>query len=76
MSATALPSNRRRAPPPPGVNRKTSTDGGPNYDELKVKYLTVDRNYENLKQLTRKGTGCVVGIDPVLKRVITYPCSC
>ena len=56
MSATALPSARRRAPPPPGgVNRKTSTDGGSNYDELKVKYLTVDRNYENLKQLTRKG---------------------
>lgn len=54
MSAAALASSRRRAPPPPGI-RKTSTDGGPNYDELKLKYLTVDRNYENLKQLTRKG---------------------
>ena len=54
MSAVALALNRRRAPPPPGG--KTSTDGGsPNYDELKLKYMTVDRNYENLKRLTRKG---------------------
>lgn len=26
-------------------------------DELKLKYLTVDRNYEALKTLTRRGKG-------------------
>ena len=44
---------RRRAPPPPVSPVKTSSQQG--YDELKLKYLTVDRNYETLKQLTRKG---------------------
>ena len=52
--------SRRRAPPPPGgAARKISSDGAApsssNYDALKLKYMTVDRNYENLKQLTRKG---------------------
>lgn len=27
----------------------------PSYDMLQMKYLTADRNYETLKQLTRKG---------------------
>lgn len=27
------------------------------FDELKRKYLTVDRNYETLKSLTRSGEG-------------------
>ena len=60
MSEGAPSFTRRRAPPPPGgISRKISTDGvtlSPNYDALKLKYMTVDRNYENLKQLTRKGT--------------------
>lgn len=58
MSTAAVAANRRRAapPPPPPGSSKNYTDGGPNYDELKLKYLTVDRNYENLKRLTRKGT--------------------
>ena len=57
MSAAALAASRRRTAPLPPAGRKssTTTDGGPNYDELKLKYLTVDRNYENLKRLTRKG---------------------
>lgn len=53
MSSEAAAGRRKAPPPPPG--RKASTDGGPSYDELKLKYLTVDRNYENLKGLTRKG---------------------
>ena len=52
--SSAAAAGRRKAPPPP-PDRKASTDGGPSYDELKLKYLTVDRNYENLKRLTRKG---------------------
>ena len=27
------------------------------FDELKLKYMTVDRNYEALKTLTRRGQG-------------------
>ena len=60
MSASAVgPGGRRRvAPQPPS---KISTDGGGSanpttYDALKLKYMTVDRNYETLKELTRKGT--------------------
>jgi hypothetical protein len=63
MSASAVgPGGRRRvAPQPPGSSRKISTDGGgsanpTSYDALKLKYMTVDRNYETLKELTRKGT--------------------
>ena len=67
MSAPAVaPGVRRRAaPPPPGASRKISSDGTgaggstanpTSYDALKLKYMTVDRNYETLKELTRKGT--------------------
>ena len=55
MSSSAVPlapARRRAAPQPPGGH---STSGEPTYDELKLKYMTVDRNYENLKRLTRKG---------------------
>ena len=44
---------RRKAPPPPA--RKSSGGQQQGYDELKLKFLTADRNYENLKQLARKG---------------------
>lgn len=30
-------------------------NGQQSYDLLQMKYLTADRNYETLKQLTRKG---------------------
>ena len=56
------PSRRRPPPRPPGSSARplTSTSsssvGGPSYDQLKLKYLTVDRNYEKLKELTRKGS--------------------
>ena len=53
MSA-AVATGRRRAPPPPA--KKSSGPGSQqNYDELKLKFLTADRNYETLKQLARKG---------------------
>lgn len=45
--------SRRRAPAPPP--RRSSSPTYENYDELKMKFLTTDRNYENLKQLARKG---------------------
>ena len=61
----------RRPPPaaPDSPNKKLSQNAKPSssspaveqksgqmtYDLLQMKYLTVDRNYENLKQLTRKG---------------------
>lgn len=35
------------------------------YDVLQMKYLTVDRNYETLKQLTRKGN-----LEQLLSQVI------
>lgn len=63
MSAPAVAAGpkRRVAPPPPGPSRKISSDGvstnnPTSYDALKLKYMTVDRNYETLKELTRKGT--------------------
>lgn len=52
----------RRVPPKPPANTSSSSPGlqsqkqdSKSYDRLKLKYLTVDRNYENLKQLARKG---------------------
>ncbi len=45
--------SRRKAPAPPP--RRTSLPSQQSYDELKMKFLTTDRNYENLKQLARKG---------------------
>ena len=36
----------------PSGKKVTSQQG---FDELKLKYLTVDRNYETLKTLTRRG---------------------
>ena len=58
--AVAVGPKRRVAPPPPGPSRKISSDGvstnnPTSYDALKLKYMTVDRNYETLKELTRKG---------------------
>ena len=59
--------DRRRVPPPPapGSDHRAAGDIAqhqhqhqqqqPSYDMLQMKYLTVDRNYETLKQLTRKG---------------------
>jgi hypothetical protein len=74
MSASAVgPGGRRRvAPQPPGSSRKISTDGGgsanpTSYDALKLKYMTVDRNYETLKELTRKA---VTQFEEVKKKYI------
>lgn len=51
-------SGRRRAPPPAPSTSTSSLQGGSgsSFDQLKTKFLNVDRNYETLKQLTRKGT--------------------
>ncbi len=48
--------SRRKAPAPPPP-RKSSVPSQQTYDELKMKFLTTDRNYENLKQLAKKGKG-------------------
>lgn len=59
--------NRRRVPPPPAPDHAAGDiaqqQQQPSYDMLQMKYLTVDRNYENLKQLTRKGKNQVVSLD-------------
>lgn len=58
---------RRKAPLPPA--RRSSQQG---YDELKLKFLTADRNYENLKQLAKKGK---TWLDRVIsKRSLDYRC--
>ncbi len=63
-----MSNNRRNAPPlPPGdgqvspakhssqQQQQQQQQQQPGYDLLQMKYLTVDRNYETLKNLTRKG---------------------
>ena len=58
MSAPAAAGGRRRvapAPPPKVSTDGVSSSSQTSYDALKLKYMTVDRNYETLKQLTRKG---------------------
>lgn len=54
----------RTAPvPPPVPNSANETVVGQlPQDLLQMKYLTVDRNYETLKHLTRKGKGCSLSI--------------
>jgi len=55
MSTTGTntgPRRRAPAPPRPAPPRKDSTQQS--YDELKLKFLTADRNYETLKHLARK----------------------
>lgn len=46
-AAGAVP-GRRRAPAPPLKQGQSS-------DQLKLRFLTADRNYETIKQLARKG---------------------
>ena len=69
MSAVAGNLKRRIPPSAPGavaaepkqksgqpqVNGQQQQQQQASYDMLQMKYLTVDRNYETLKQLTRKG---------------------
>ena len=51
---TAVSNSRRRAPAPPRT-ASVSSINQQTYDQLKLKFLTTDRHYETLKQLTRKG---------------------
>jgi hypothetical protein len=46
--------NRRAAPVPPAGKNNSGVEQL-SRDQLQMKYLAVDRNYETLKQLTRKG---------------------
>lgn len=57
-----MSNSRRSAPPPPSSEQDSPTKQSSQppqqqqgYDQLQIKYLTVDRNYETLKSLTRKG---------------------
>ncbi len=55
MSSNNQPSlSPRRLPPKPPSGSSTSLTG-PSYDQLKLKHMTVDRNYQTLKELSRKG---------------------
>ena len=42
------------------------------FDELKRKYLTVDRNYEALKTLTRNGESCCTSHNGPLTCINSY----
>ena len=65
LRASTMSSGRRRAPPPAPTMSTSSLHGGSgsSFDQLKTKYLNVDRNYETLKQLTRKGTLFLAGYE-------------
>ena len=64
---------RSRKPPPPPQARKSSLTTQQSYDELKMKYLTTDRNYENLKQLARKGEFAVAATHLIYSSTTVYP---
>lgn len=54
LAARIMSANRRVPPQPQPVTNAATVEQLPQ-DHLQMKYLTVDRNYETLKRLARKG---------------------